>query len=300
MSESILVPETMETKFEFFPGAVKQAMSGVKSADLWKVPVGRLRIKQGFNPRVMTERYKERIRSICDSILANGFYADQPLAGYVAREGDESVVIITNGHTRYAALLMAIAEGAEIDAVPVVTKPNGTSVEDLTVALVTSNSGAPLTPYEVAIVCKRLIDYGVSEQDIAKRLGLSTTQVNNYLLLMGAPREIRQLVVDEKVSATLAIDTLRQHGSKAASVLAEAVTNAEQAGKSRATRKNVGASSAAIPRFSKAQMKLGLSFVVEHKLDGDERILKLLAHLSGSSVDDVRKLLANGSGDGMQ
>jgi ParB-like chromosome segregation protein Spo0J len=282
-----------EATFQFVPGAVKQAMAGCKSADLWKVPVNRLRVIDGFNPRIMSESYKTRIRWICDSIKANGFYPDQPLAGYVARDGSENVIYITNGHTRYAALMLAIEEGAEITEVPVVTKPNGTSMEDLTVALVTSNSGAPLTPFEVALVCKRLVKYGVPENEIATRLGISETHVKNYLFLMAAPREVHQLVIEEKVSATLAIETLRKHGSDAVKLLTEGVIAAQESGKDRATKKDLAKKSpAAVPRFSKTQMKLGISYVVENKLDQDERILNLLAFLSGTGIEDVRKLLA--------
>lgn len=283
-----------EATFEFFPGAVKEATKGMKSADLWKVPVGVLRVIDGFNVRVMTESYKARIREICDSIKANGYYADQPLAGYVAREEGKSVIIITNGHTRYAALMMAIAEGAEIEVVPVVTKPNGTSMIDLTVALKNSNDGAPLTPYEVAVLCKRLIGYQITEEEIARRMGLSITQVKNYLMLMSAPMSIHRLVIDEKVSATLAIETLRKHGENAATILSNGVAAAEDSGKGRATLKDLSkkARETTAPRFSKAQMQRGISYVVENKLDQDYRILKLLAHLSGTSVEDVRKLLA--------
>lgn len=281
-----------EVTFQFVPGAVKEATKGMKSADLWKVPVDRLRIKADFNPRVMTPTYKERIRYICESIKSNGFYADQPLAGYVARENNESVVIVTNGHTRYAALKLAIEEGAQIEVVPVVTKPNGTSMEDLTVGLVTSNSGAPLTPYETAVVCKRLINYGMTEAEIAARLVFSTTQVKNYLLLMAAPREVRQLVIDEKVSATLAIETLRKHGADAATVLQNGLASAEGSGKTRATRKDMGAGGTAkAPRISRSHVLRSVSYVVENKLDKDERILQLLAFLAGSTVEDVRKLI---------
>ena len=282
-----------EATFQFVPGAVKQAMAGCKSADLWKVPVNRLRVIDGFNPRIMSESYKTRIRWICDSIKANGFYPDQPLAGYVARDGSENVIHITNGHTRYAALMLAIEEGAEVTEVPVVTKPNGTSMEDLTVALVTSNAGAPLTPFEVALVCKRLVKYGVPENEIATRLGISETHVKNSLFLMAAPREVHHLVIEEKVSATLAIETLRKHGSDAVKLLTEGVIAAKESGKVRATKKDLaGKSASSGPRFSKTQMKLGVSYLVEHKLDQDERVLNLLAVLSGTDVDDVRKLLA--------
>lgn len=293
MTPNTPTPGAEEVAFHFVPGAVKDATRGMKSADLWKVPVDRLRIKEGFNPRIMTDTYRARIRAICDSIKANGFYADQPLAGYVARENGESYVIITNGHTRYAALQMAIAEGAEIEVVPVVTKPNGTSMSDLTVALVTSNSGAPLTPYEVAVVCKRLIGYQMTEDEIATRIGVTKTQVRNYLMLMSAPHEIHQLVIEERISATLAIETYRKHGIGAMAILRECVATAEDAGKERATRKDVTrqTQASAAPRFSKTQMQRGISYVVEHKLAEDDRILNLLAHLSGSTVDAIRKLL---------
>lgn len=286
-------PTESESRIEFMPGAVKAAMAGCKSSDLWKVPLSKLRIVEGFNVRMKNEAYVARVRQIADSIKENGFYADKPLAGYVAREDGVDYIVITDGHRRFEALNLAISEGAQITEAPVVTKPNGTSMEDLTVALVTSNESEPLTPYEVAIACKRLVNFGMGEAEIARRLSVSVTHVQNLLSLMAAPRNVRDMVACGKVSATLAIETLRKHGKEAEQVLSGAITAASAAGKDRVTKKQLGQDGAAGrgPRFSKALMARSVSWVVENKLEEDARILGLLAYLGGMDADGVRKLI---------
>ena len=64
--------------------------------------------------------------------------------------------------------------------------PKGTSMEDLTVALVVGNNGEPLSLYEAAVVCKRLATFGWSSQEIARRLGYASAQyVDGLLALAG-------------------------------------------------------------------------------------------------------------------
>lgn len=211
---------------ELTPGNMKAAIAGIKlgSGDLYMVDPALLRVLPDFNARVRNEKYEARVRWIADSIKVNGFYKDKPLTGFVAREGDADVVYVTGGHTRQEAVLLAISEGCPVPSVPLILKPRGTSMEDLTVDLVVGNEGAPLTTYESAIVCKRLIGFGLDEKEIARRLGYSSTQhVENLLLLAGAPLAVRKLVIEEVVSASTAIATLKKHGDKAAKVLADAL-----------------------------------------------------------------------------
>jgi ParB-like chromosome segregation protein Spo0J len=179
----------MTEEQQFNPGSIKKAAqaSGFRSADLWKCPVDKLRVVDGFNVRDKDAAYRERVEYICNSIIENGYMDDKPIAGFVSEEGGEHTVIVTDGHTRYDAVLLAISKGHPITELPVVTKPRGTSMEDLTVALVTSNTGEKLRPYEVAKVCKRLIGYGMSETDIAKRLGLTRAYVIDLLALLASP-----------------------------------------------------------------------------------------------------------------
>lgn len=223
------------------PGSVKAAMKevGASSSDLWMVPYKDIRVIDGFNVRVRNAEYEAHLHSIRDSILANGFYRDKPLEGYVAKEDGTNVIYITGGHTRYEAAGLAIEAGAAIEALPIIVKPAGTSQEDLTVALVTGNSGRPLTPIETAIVIKRLLGFGLDEKQIAQRLGYGKKYVEDLLGLLSAPAPVRKLVEQGKVSATLAIAEIKKDPKEAARKLTEAVKLVTEAGKTKVTKKSL-------------------------------------------------------------
>lgn len=267
---------------QFTPGAVKKATEGCKSADLWKVPPSRLRRVPGFNVRTLDDKYRAKVREYADSMKANGYYFDKPMAGYVAKEDGEDVIFVTDGYTRMDAIDLAASEGVVIEVVPVVTKPNGTSMEDLTVALVTGNAGRPLSTYETAVVVKRLIGYGLDEKEIAFRLTFTVTHVQNMLTFMGAPYAVRKMVEEDKVSFTAALAAYREHGGNAAQVLKESLAKAQEQGKGRLTPKMVNPSGAPrVPKVSKPILVRSVTWLKEHKLDDDSRFLDFLAFLGG-------------------
>lgn len=235
--------EPIASSFEKFlvPGKIKSVMkvTNSKSRDLWQVPPECIRLMDGFNIRIKNSDYHTHIRQLADSIKLDGFFADKPLGAYVANENGEEVIYLHDGHCRLEAVKIAIQEGADIQNVPLVVSPPGTSLEDLTVSLVRSNSGKPLSPYEAAVVCKRLSRYGWSASDIAKRIGFSANYVAKLLALAGAPLHLREMVVDGVVSADVAIQMLSQHGSNAVPLLAEAKNQAEVSGDTKVTKKHI-------------------------------------------------------------
>lgn len=257
-------------ELELTRGNVKTAMkdAGATSADLWRVRPEQLRVIPGFNGRVRNAAYDAHIETIVSSIVENGYYQDKPLAGYVAIDEDgNNVIYITEGHTRNEAIPIAIERGAKIETVPVVIKPNGTTVEDLTFALVTSNNGKPFTPYETALIVKRLVDMGTDEKVIAKRLGYTKNYVDGLLTLAGASKAVRDMVQDEKVAATLAIDMVKKHGPKAAEHLREGMVQAKAAGKTKVTAKHVKA--AAEKTEPKVKLIAQVGTVAEPMTDAD-------------------------------
>lgn len=285
-------------QLQFFPGSVKRATTDFRSADLWKVPPDYLVVDPNFNVRVKAASYKARVRELADSMKLNGYYNDKPMAGYVGKLDGQDVIIITDGHTRLEAVKLAISEGAEIEVVPVVTKPSGTSMEDLTVALVTSNNGAPLKPYEVAAVCKRLVGYGMEEADIARRLGLTQIYIQGLMLLMSAPAAIRKMVEKENISATAAIDTLRKHGEKALEILKLAAQDNNQAG-GRVTPKQITKarekqSGLKVVKLPKPTLVKSAGWLKEQGLHEDPAVLKFLSFLAGLPVGNDAKTLLDG------
>lgn len=219
-------------------GSVKAAAAGHKSADLWKMPLDDIYEIPGFNVRVHGPAYEARVRAIADSILSEGYHVNKPLAVFPTRLGDKSVFAVYDGYTRLAAAKLARSEGADLVSLPCVSAPEGTSMEDLTIALYTDNTGAPLAPYELAVVCKRLVGYGWSVEEVSKRLGITEKYAHDLLLVVSAPKSVRDLVAAGRVALGEVVKILRAHGDEAPGVLQSMVGRAESEGKTTATGKH--------------------------------------------------------------
>lgn len=281
-------------------GNIKSAMKGIdaKSRDLYFVPVDSLTVMDDFNVRAKNDAYFASVREIADSIKANGFYPHKPFAVMVMKENGADVLAIYDGHTRFDGLKLAISEGASIERVPVVCAPSGTTLEDITIGLVTNNSGRQLEPMGLAIVCKRLIGYGLDNTEISKRLGFTSGYVGNLLTLVGAPKVIRDMVSEGKVSATLAVTTLKDHGEDAVSILKEGFVKATENGKTKVTAKNVPA---ALPKKSKkvvptlvvtprapTPLELGLEYI-KNNVCGDSHYA-LMSVMLGFTIEELKAM----------
>ena len=235
--ESQVAPDP-DYQLALLRGSVKAASAGHKSADLWKMPIDDFYEIPGFNVRIQGPAYDARVRALADSIKTEGFHVNKPLAVFPMRLGDKSVFAVYDGYTRLKAAKLARSEGAHIEVLPCVSAPEGTSMEDLTVALYTDNNGTQLGPYELGILCKRMVGFGWDAEAIAKRLNIGEKYVHDLLLLVSAPKVIRDLVVAGKVSPNTAIAIVRKHGAQAPSILQAMVSRAESEGKATATAKH--------------------------------------------------------------
>lgn len=225
-------------------GGTKALMSKTKtsSRDLWQVETAIIQRLENFNARIHDAEYDAHIAWLADQMVENGYDPESVMKGFVAREGDEQVLYLKDGYSRLAAIERANArlpEDKQIVRVPMVVAAQGTSIEDMTLDLILSNSGKQLRPYEQAIVLKRLVRYGMTPEDIARRLKFTVQTVNGLLLLAGAPPEIRDMVVSGQVSATTAIAEMSQHGSKALERLKAGLEVARANGGNRVTNKHL-------------------------------------------------------------
>lgn len=291
---------------EMTPGSVKGMAkdTGSKSVDLWMVPYDELKIADGFNVRVHDGDYTKHIDWIAGQMVEHGYKRDKPMTGYVVKEDGKNVVYITDGHSRHAAVAKAREAGAEIELIPVIVHPPGTSVEDLTVSLVTANSGKPLSPYEIAQVCMRLQGYGYEHKDIAKKLGYTVPYVKNLFDLLAAPKAVRDMVTSGKVSATLAVQTVKKSGQEAAKVLKDGLAAAEAKGKKKVTGKHVKPSAEPAPSAKKSKKQIIVAQLedapvasIEHEVGDYEKAIDLIKRMAGyirtvAVGDDAADLLA--------
>lgn len=233
------------------PGAVQTAMqqAGATASNLWLVPVDRLRIIDGFNVRMDTERYRQHVRQLAESMKLGGAKADKPLGGIVAQEGEDLVIYITSGHSRLQAAQLAIAEGAKIPTLPVVVRTGEIDLADITASLQTDNDGKPLDVLEKAMVCQRLrVEHGWDDAKICAELGFTRQYLRDMFALLEAPLQLRELVATDRIAAATAVQTIYAHGDKALGIILKALADAESAGKEKVTKSMIPGTKAKLIR----------------------------------------------------
>ena len=238
---------------ELIPGSAKKSMKGVSSRDLWNVDPRTLRFLPDFNTRIDTPKLKAHIDQLCQSIMVNGFFIDQPITVFVQKENGVDVNYVSGGNCRTKAALQAIALGKELATIPAVTEDRFTTLEELIVKLHRSNTGMPFTPFEIGLNCKRLLRFNWEIEHIAEKMGLGIQYTENLIMLVSSPREIREAVIHDRISATEAIKILQKDPEKAVDVLRKMLARAALAGSKRATGKH---SSGA--KLKKAMKKVGM------------------------------------------
>jgi len=194
-----------------------------------------LSVKDGFNVRIDTLDSKVTIEELAKSIATVGL--KDPLV--VFEEGEET--FIEDGHRRFAAILVANKElAANIETVKVRYNNKATD-EERTVNLMV-RQGEPLALLEQAEVVRRLLFvHKLEEQAVADKVGASISHIKNLRLLIDAPEGVKALIVEDKVSASHAIEAMRKFGDKAEEALVQALVMVEGKGKKRVTNKTLKA-----------------------------------------------------------
>lgn len=199
-----------------------------------------IQVDPGYNLRdLTTPEALEKLDRLARDIANNGFSIEQPVT---VRLKDEKPCVVA-GHRRRLATLIAIEKyGAEIKAIPCIGEEKGRSEADRTADIFVSNNGEDLAPLDKVAGIKRLLGFGWSNEEIAKRCGLGSAQnVENYLTLGSSPMAVQDMVRGNEVSATTAVAVTRKHGEKAEGVLNEAKKRATSEGKTKVTNAHVKA-----------------------------------------------------------
>jgi ParB-like chromosome segregation protein Spo0J len=181
-----------------------------------------IRIREGFNLRdVNADDYESDIQALMAHIKRGGKYP--ALEVVLADDGFQGVDVV-DGHRRLTALRRLIEQGDPIEFIRI--EPFvGNDIDQLQ-RIMTSNEGRRLTALEIAEGYRRMAAYGLTPDDIARRIGKTRQHVDQMLILATAPHEVQQMVKAGDVSATEAINVTRHHGSKAVDKLKAAQAKA--------------------------------------------------------------------------
>lgn len=172
----------------------------VKKNGIFFVPFSKLKILEGFNDR---EDYGD-VRELAESLYHSG--PKVPLKGY--KDGDQYVVIV--GHRRFRAAELIKKEYKKNIIFPMQMYPPGVQKKDMLLDTLLTNSGKDLTPLEKASTVSKLVEERVSTKEIAKSLGgVSEVYVKNLARLWTVPDEIKKMIRNNTVSATLVMGYLK-------------------------------------------------------------------------------------------
>lgn len=177
-----------------------------------------------FNPRdYEAPEVKEHIERMAKCIQENGVLGIEPIT--VSQV--EGEIFVLRGHCRRRAFLLAKEWGVDFKGIRAYVDQNSTE-QDRTLDLLNSNSGLPLNQLEKATVVERLVKLGWTTGEIAKKMGVSHAAVNNLMILLNAPEEIKEMVKEGLVSSTLATETIQERGPEEAT---KDITKAAEGGK---------------------------------------------------------------------
>lgn len=172
----------------------------LKRRDIFEVDPHQVRVVDGWNPRTDFSGHDE----LEASIIENGVI--EPITVKVVNEKIELV----DGERRLRATLSAISHGREIVSIPASLARKGINdIESLFLALI-KNDGKPLAPSEEAEAFRRLTAWGMTQADIAKRIGRSQPYVCDRLALIDAAPEVKQAVDKKTITKKTAKRIIKQ------------------------------------------------------------------------------------------
>ncbi len=131
----------------------------------------------------------EKLQALADSIREHGIV--QPLI--VVKEADYYKIVAGERRWR-AAKMLGLKE------VPVIIRAY-TSLQSDEIALIENLQRENLSPIEEAAGYKQLMDkFGLTQEDVSRKMGKSRPAIANALRLLTLPQQIQQLVENEKIS----------------------------------------------------------------------------------------------------
>ena len=164
------------------PQGAKEALSAEK---IIRLPVNEI----ASNPHQPRKQFdKEKLKSLSSSIQHDGVL--QPV---VVRKSGGHYELIMGERRLHAARL------AGIPTVPAIVRA-ADEVDSLRLALVENLQREDLNPIEIAEAYRALIDsFGLSQNELSGLVGKDRSSVANTLRLLGLPKGVQSLIVENKI-----------------------------------------------------------------------------------------------------
>jgi ParB family chromosome partitioning protein len=192
-------------------GEILSDFNGVLEVPLDLIASNPHQPRRGFN--------EERLKELASSIKEHGVI--QPLVISTQGADAKQKYALIAGERRLRA-----AKIAGLKTIPAILR-EADSQDHLVVALIENVQRADLNPLEAASAFQALsVEFGLSHEDIAERVGKSRSTVTNTLRLLDLPDVVQQAVRKDQISmgharALLALDTIKAQTAALQTILTQ-------------------------------------------------------------------------------
>lgn len=174
-----------------------------------------------------------------DHDSVDGFCASFMSGAYVPAIGvdiTDTGLRVNDGQHRYLGAQKAVSLGKTdlmLEVYDVTELPPAQRIG----RMVKANDGTPTSPIARANAYARMKAEGMTNDQIAKEVHRSPSDVANFLALAACPEHLKKMVKAGQMSYVMAIELAKEHGEDAPAVAAEALEKAKAAGKEKVTKK---------------------------------------------------------------
>ncbi len=172
------------------PGMTTKTVDEVFENSILDIPLVRI-VPNRNQPRHIFQ--EETLNELAESIREFGII--QPI---IVRSLDRGGMYeIISGERRYKAAKML-----GLSTIPCIINHNIDDLSSIEMALIENIHRADLTPIELSLTYKQLIDeFKLTHEEMSKKIGKSRVSITNSLRLLMLPVEVQKLVDEEKISA---------------------------------------------------------------------------------------------------
>ena len=176
--------------------------------DIYKIDPRNIVVEDGFNSR---EDFGD-IDTLAKQIEENGILNPISVVPFKDESGNEKYRLI-DGERRYRAVMSLLDRGVTIDRIPALFQPKSADQKALLVQQIIRNEGKGFNEMELAIAYKKLLDEGMSKEEIAEKIaGGKHSKVNYCLGHLNRDERVQKLIADGKVSGVLVRQIYSAHG----------------------------------------------------------------------------------------
>ncbi|MFA6198565.1 MAG: ParB/RepB/Spo0J family partition protein [Patescibacteria group bacterium] len=182
------------------PGAGNNSVSvnGIKGKEVAEIPLEQIEANSR-QPRAKIERHE--LEDLMNSIKEHGIL--QPVLVTPTKSGYQLIA----GERRFQS-----AKILGMKTIPAIVRPVD-ELEKLELALIENVQRQDLNALDRARAYQQLVDeFGLTQEEVAKKIGFSRSQITNTLRLLTLPAEVQQAIAEHKITeghakALLALDS---------------------------------------------------------------------------------------------